>query len=54
MLLLRNQVWDHGDLAAHQSAKESIGKSILALTVEQEQSDMMAIFKAVFGKEPVH
>jgi len=54
MLLLPNQVRDCGDLAAHASAKESIAESILALTVEQGRADMNAIFKVVFGEEPVH
>lgn len=53
-LLLRNPLRDCGDLAAHGSAKESIGQSVLALTVEQERTDMIAIFNAVFGEEPVH
>ena len=54
MLLLPNQIRDRGDLAAHASAKESIAESILALMVEQGRADMNAIFKVVFGEEPVH
>jgi hypothetical protein len=53
-LLLPNQVQDHGDLAAHVSAKESITNSIFAMMAEQERADMIAIFKVVFGEEPVH
>ena len=53
-LLLRNQIRDCGDLAAHGSAKECIGESVFALTVEREWMDMMAIFQAVFSEEPVH
>jgi hypothetical protein len=53
-LLLRNRIRDRGDLAAHGSAKECIGESVLALTVERERMDMMAIFQAVFSEEPVH
>jgi len=54
MLLLPNQVRDRGDIAAHSSAKRSIGESVLALTVDGERADMMAIFKAVYGEEPAH
>jgi len=52
LLILRNPVRDRGDLAAHSSAKEGIGKSILALTGERERTDMIIIFKTVYGEEP--
>jgi len=53
-LLLRNPVRSRGDVAAHVSAKQYIGESVLALVDEQERNDMIAIFKAVFGEEPAH
>jgi hypothetical protein len=53
MLLVRNKVRDRGDLAAHSSARKHIGESVMALAVDQERKDMITIFKAVFGEEPV-
>jgi hypothetical protein len=53
MLLVRNKVRDRGDLAAHSSAQKLIGESVMALTLDQERKDMITIFKAVFGEEPV-
>jgi hypothetical protein len=54
MLVLHNPVRSRGDVAAHASAQRLIGKSVLALTVEQEQKDMTAILRAVYGAEPNH
>ena len=53
-LLLPNPVRSRGDIAAHVSAKECIGESVLALAEEQERKDMIAIFKSVYGEELVH
>ena len=51
-LLLPNPVRSRGDIAAHVSAKEYIGESVLALKDEQEREDMIAIFKGVYGEKP--
>ena len=53
MLLLSSSVHFRGDLAACASAPKLIGESVLSLTVEQEKKDMIAIYQAVFGTEPV-
>lgn len=53
-LLLPNQVRSRGDIAAHVSDPDLMGQSVLALTEEQERKDMIAIFQAIYGKEPVH
>jgi hypothetical protein len=53
-LVFPSQVRSRGNIAAHASAKKLIGESVLALSVEQERNDMIAIYRAVYGDEPEH
>jgi len=53
-LLLPNPVRSRGNIAAHASAKQHIGESVLALVDEQEREDMIALFEVVFGEELAH
>ena len=52
MLFFRNTVRSRGDLAAHASAQNLIGESVLGLA-GTEREDMCTIFAAVYGVEPV-
>lgn len=53
MLLSPDRVRCPGDITS-QASQKLIGKSVLAQTVEQDRNDMIAIFRAVYGAEPVH
>jgi hypothetical protein len=52
-LVFPNQVRTRGDDAAHASKQSLIGDSVLSLKGEQERSDMIAIYCAVYGEEPM-
>jgi len=54
LLLLPNRIRDRGDEAAHAAGRKLIGESVLAIMDEQQREDMIAIFVAVYGREPVH
>jgi hypothetical protein len=53
-LLCSVRLQSRGDVAVHFSVQKLIEESVLALTAEQEQKDMIGIFRAVYGTELVH
>jgi len=53
MLILPNVIRSRGDEAAHASGQRLISESVLSLKGEQERKDMIAIYCAVYGEDPV-
>ncbi|KAG2336056.1 hypothetical protein BDR05DRAFT_953627 [Suillus weaverae] len=52
LLIHRNHIRTHANIAAHTSSEKDISESVLALTATGDRTHMIIIFRAVYNNEP--